>query len=239
MIRMSRLRFSFLCFGLFLLCLAIPAEAHLEEVQTGGSSASTSVTTSASLTATEGHLYLASISYKPNRSVLGVSGLNLVWTEVVSQCGGRSQTGVSVWMAQGTPSGVDEVVTATLSSAPSNAVIAVARYSGASGIGTVESANTNGVAGGCSGGTDSNSYAFPLTTTVADAVVYGAVAMRNRSHTPGAGYTEQVEFAQGSGGITAAIAGEDQIFGAASAVTVDGSFSKTVDWAVVAVEIQP
>jgi len=28
MIRMSRSRFSFLCFGLFLLCLAIPAEAH-------------------------------------------------------------------------------------------------------------------------------------------------------------------------------------------------------------------
>ncbi len=106
----------------------------------------------------------------------------------------------------------------------------------------MESANTNGVGvdGGCSGGTDSNSYSVPLTTTVADAVVYGAAAMRSRSHTPGADYTEQVEFAQGSsGGTAASIAGEDWTVDSASAVTVDGSFSGTVDWAVVAVELQP
>jgi len=209
----------------------------LEEVQTGGTSGSTSVTTGATLTGVVDHLYLASITYKPHKTVVSVSGLGMAWTQVRSQCGGRSQTGMSVWMAQGTPSG-NGFVTATLSSAPSNAAIAVVRYSGVNGIGNVESANTNGVDGGCNGGTDSNAYSFQLATTTDNPMVYGAVGIRNRSHDPGAGYSEQVEFAQGSGGNTAGIAVEDQSFGTLSTVTMNGSFSSNVDWAVIAVEIQ-
>ena len=150
-----------------------------EDVVTGGSTGSTTVSTATNVTAASGHLYLASIAAKSNRTVLSVSGLDLTWTEVKSQCGARSATGISVWKAQGTPSG-DGVVTATLSSSPTNAVIAVTRYSGVNGIGNVESANTLGVDGVCSGGTDANSYTFPIATTANDTVVYAAVAMRHR-----------------------------------------------------------
>ena len=215
-----------------------PPGVTLEQpVHTGGSTSSTTVSVP-NVTAAPGHLYLAAIAFKPNRSVTDVTGLGLLWTEVKAQCGGRGQTGISVWKAQGTPSG-DGSVTATLSRAPSNAVIAVARYSGAMGVVTVASANTISVDGPCSGGTDTNSYSLPLATTVDDAVVFGAVAMRNRRHTPGLGYTEQVEFTAGTGGSTAGMAVEDQELSSVSIVDVNGSFSGTVDWAVVALEIRP
>ena len=91
-------------------------------------------------------------------------------------------------------------VRATLTAAPLNAVIVVSRYSGvnaASPIGDVVSANTLGVNGRCSGGTDSDSYSVELTTTEANSLAYGAVAIRLKGHTTGAGYTEQAQVAQG------------------------------------------
>jgi len=213
-----------------------------EEIQTGGSSSSTTVTTSTSLTGVSGHLYLAAIAKKANVAVTSVSGLGLSWTLVRAQCAGRNQTGVEVWMAQGTPSG-SGTVTATLASAPGNAVIAVSRYSGvdpASPIGNIISGNTLGASGACSGGTDNNSYSFNLTTTVNGAFVYGAAAMRDKLHTPGAGYTERAEIAQGATtGSKASVAVQDQSIASAGTVTVNGTFSGSVDWAIVAVEIKP
>ena len=89
------------------------------------------------------------------------------------------------------------------------------------------------------GGSDNSSYSFNLTTGVADAVVYSAAARRHKPHTPGSGYTERDEIQQGGGGAAAGEAVQDQSFASASTVTVDGSFSGSVDWAVVAVEIKP
>ena len=213
-----------------------------EETQTGGSSSSTTVATSAALTGAGNHLYLAAIASKGNTAVSSVSGLGLNWTRVKAQCAGRNNTGVEVWMAQGTPGGND-VVTATLAAAPSNAVIAVSRYSGvdpASPIGNLVSGNTNGADGACSGGADNNAYAFNLTTTVDGAMVYGAAAMRDKTHTPGAGYAERVEIAQGSSnGSKAALAVQDKKFASVITATVDGTFSGSVDWAVVGLEIKP
>jgi uncharacterized repeat protein (TIGR02543 family) len=212
-----------------------------EETRTGGSSASSTVTTSASLTGVSGHLYLAAISTKSHVNVTSVSGLGLTWTLLKAQCAGRNQTGVSVWRAQGTPS-TSGTVTATFSSAPKNAVIAVSRYSGVDGansVGNVVSGNTVGTNATCSGGVDNSSYSFNLTTTVNGAVVYGAVAMRNRTHSPGTGYIERVEFGQGSSGDQASVAVMDKIVASAATVTVNGTFSSSVDWAVVALEIKP
>ena len=87
--------------------------------------------------------------------------------------------------------------------------------------------------------TDNRSYSLDLTTTVDNATVYGAVAMRNKTHTPGAGYTERAKVKQGVGGAAASIAVVDQTVTSPSAVTVNGSFSGAVDWAVVAVEVRP
>jgi hypothetical protein len=218
-----------------------------EETQTGGSSNSTTVATSANLTGANGHLYLAAISMQPRVNVLAVSGLGLNWTLVKKQCSGLNTIAVEVWMAQGLPSG-NEAVTATLASAPSATVIAVSRYSGVvptgggmNPIGNVISGNTNGANASalCSGGVPSASYAFDLATTVDDAVVYSAVGMKARTHAPGADYAERAEIKEVGGGLTSSIAVEDKKVAAAGSVMVDGSFSGTSDWAEVGLELKP
>jgi hypothetical protein len=160
-----------------------------QETQTGGASNTTTVTTAASLIGVSGDLYLVAIATKPSVAVSTVSGLGLSWTLVQAQCGGRSQTGVAVWMALGVPSG-NGPVTATLAKAARHAVIAVSRYSGvdtADPLGNVMSGNTMGINGACSGGTDTAAYALTLPMTVDGAAVYGAVSIRQRTHTPGLG----------------------------------------------------
>jgi hypothetical protein len=215
-----------------------------EETRTGGASSSTTVTTATSLAGISGQLYLAAISTRPFMKANAVSGLGLNWRLLRSQCAGRNNTGVEVWMAQGTPS--DGTVSATFVSAPTNAVIAVSRYSGVPAlrdgvnpVGNVFSGNTKGANGICSGGVDNSSYSFNLTTSVDGAVIYGAAAMRNRTHTPGAGYAERAEIKQGASSITASLAVEDKVFPSATLATCNGIFSGSVDWAVVAVEIKP
>jgi uncharacterized repeat protein (TIGR02543 family) len=214
-------------------------QVAFEESKTGSSSKSTTVATSANLTGVNGHLYLAAISTKDNIAVTRVAGLDLNWTLVKAQCAGRNNTGVEVWMAQGTPSlPLSGVVTATLAAKASNAVIAVSRYSGVDAtnpFGNVVSGNTNGVSGACSGGKDNKSYSFNLTTTTNGARVFGAAAMRDRSHTPGAGYTERAEIKKSS----ASVAVQDKSVAAVETVILDGTFSSKADWAVVAVEIKP
>jgi uncharacterized repeat protein (TIGR02543 family) len=93
--------------------------------------------------------------------------------------------------------------------------------------------------GACAGGVDGNSYSFNLTTTVSGAVVYSAAALKARTHSPGAGYTEQVEFQHPHAVNPVGVAVEDMGVASASTVTVNGSFSGPVDWALVALEIKP
>jgi hypothetical protein len=207
----------------------------------GGSSGVTSVSTAGPVTAGAGRLYLAAITAKPHRTVASVAGLGLAWTEVATQCGGRSQTGVSLWRAFGTPSG-DGAVTATLASSATNAVIVVASYSGADAaapLGATLSGNTLGAGGACSGGVDGTAYSFPLTTTAPGAVVFSAAAMRTKTHAPGAGFTERTERAQGIDSNTASAAVMDMTFESPSLATVAGTFSGAVDWAMIAVEVRP
>ena len=143
-------------------------------------------------------------------------------------------------MAQGSGAGV---VTASFVSPTTNAVMVVSRYSGvdtATPIGSMVSGNTNGVEGLCSGGVDSDTYLFDLPTTVDGAVVYAAASMRNRRHEPGVDYTERAEVTQGSGGSLTSVAIEDQeVEFASPVVAVDGTFHRTVDWAVIGFEIIP
>ncbi len=213
-----------------------------EETRTGGSSSSTTVKAATPLTAVAGQLYLAAISTRPKVNVTSISGLGLTWTLVKAQCSGRNATHVEVWKAFGTPTSND-TVRATLASAPNNAAIAVSRYSGVESvtpIGNFISGNTNGWNGACSGGVDTSFYSFNLTTTANNAVIYGAVAMRAKTHAPGAGYTERAEILQGGVSNTAAsVAIEDQTFANAGTNLFNGTLSSSVDWAVVALEMRP
>ena len=193
---------------------------------------------SGTVTAVANQLYLAAVSTRSRADVTGVSGLGLTWTRVRAQCGGRGSTGVEVWQARGTPD-VSGPVTATLASAPGRAVISVSRYGGSGGVGATATANTNGSAGGCSGGSDRSSYTIDSTTTAAKSLRFGAVALRNRTHAPGSGYSERVDFRRGSGSSAAGLAVEDKLSPAASAGPVNGTLSGSTDWAVIAVEVRP
>ena len=219
--------------------LTAASAVMFEEVASGSSSGSSTVTTSTSLTGVTDHLYLASVSYRPDTTVTGVSGLGLAWSPVEEHCSSTGQTGVSVWQALGTPTG-NGTVTATLSSSVSNAVIAVTRYSdvrGSAAVTGVVQGNTNGVDGACSGGSNTSSYSFNVTTTGTNSRVYGTVGKRQKFHTPGASYTERADIRSGNGNQAAGVAVEDAPVAAPSLVTVNGSFNGGVDWAFVGLEI--
>jgi hypothetical protein len=211
----------------------------LQEVVSGGSVGLASVATAGPVGAGSGALYLAAVAAKSNTSVTGISGLGLTWTQVRHQCGGRGQTGVAVFRAQGSPA-AGGIVTANLAEAASAAVIHVARYSGASAtgpIGAIASANTNGTSGACSGGIDGAAYDFGLTTGGSNSLVFVAAAMRSKNHLPGSGYAEIAETYAGSGGSTAGASLAQRLVASPSALSVNGSFDGTSDWAVVAVEV--
>ena len=174
----------------------------LQEVRTG-TAATTTVSTSASLLAVSGELYLAAVSSKPYSPVNALTGLGLTWERVDKQCGGRDQTGTDLWYAIGLVS-QGGPVTATLTGSPRNVVIAALRFSGAIGIGNVTSGNTNGVDGLCEAGSDSDRYSFSLEAADG-AVVLSAVAARNRTHLPGSGFASVSEVVSGSGGQVASI----------------------------------
>lgn len=216
-------------------------QVSYQESVSGSASGSSTVSTDSALTRINGALYLAAITSKSPETVSMVSGLGLSWTLLKSQCSGRNHTAVEIWQAQGTPS-ADGIVTATFESPPGNAVIAVTRYAWVdptNPIGNIISGNTNGENGLCSAGVDSNAYAFPIAATDSGAVIYGAAAIRNRSHSPGSGYTEIVELVQGTGGSTATLAVQDYLSPTPGSLTFNGNISGNVDWAAAALEIRP
>jgi len=212
------------------------------ETQTGGASLSPAVTTAASLSGGANYLYLAAITTRPKIKVNSVAGLGLTWKLVKAQCSGRNNLGVEVWMAQGTPTS-NSAITATLAATATNAVIAVTRYSGASTVtplGAPIAGNTKGVNGVCTGGVDSASYSFNLTTTEAGAAVYGVAGLRNKTHTSRSrDFIERAEIKQGTDSNIATLAVADKIVPAAGATTFNGTFSGATDWAVIAVAIKP
>lgn len=233
------------CLTIALVCISSLAslgdtrEVTHEETVTGGSSASLTASTSGPLTAAAGHLYLAAISARPNVAAASVAGLGLTWTRVLTQCSGRNQTGVELWMALGTPTG-DDQVTATFNSAPNGAAIIVSRYSGVDAknpLGVLVSGNTAGGIGACSGGVDNATYSFNLTAS-SGAMVYGVSASRNRTNTPGLGFTKRGELLP-SGTAGTGLAVQEKSVTATGAVTFAGTMNGAADWVAVALEIKP
>ena len=217
--------------------LTAPTSVLFEEAESGSGSG-TGVSTSAALSGVDDHLYVASISTVPDVGVSSVTGLGLAWSEAASHCSADGGTGVSLWVASGSPTG-DGSVLANLDSSVSNAVIVVTRYSGAAGTpSSVVVGNANGVAGACTGGPNTSSYAFNVSTVGPNARVLGAVAIRNRSHTPGSGFSERAEVDAGNGVSAAGVAVEDRSVAAPSTTSVAGSLNTRVDWAFAGLAIE-
>ena len=244
--RRARRRALLVVLATALFCAAGPALAQsgaivLEEVVTGGSLESAFVTTSTDVTAVSNDLYLAAVSSKRFDLTIAVNGLGLAWTPVVEQCSGDGDTGAAIWMARGVPAGSGPV-SAQLASKSRSTVITVLRYSGANTldpIGALASANTNGPAGPCTSGSDSDAYSVDIAATADGAVIFGAVGIRQRLHTPGVDYTEIAEIHSGTLGATSGQATEHRTLTTAGIVPIDGSMSNTTDWAVAGLEILP
>jgi hypothetical protein len=212
-----------------------------EEVKTGVSSLSNSVSTSENITGANGNLYLAAIASKDRENVQSVSGLGLNWIKIKAQCSGRDQTGVEIWMASGNPGGND-VVAATFNAVADNAIIAVARYSNtdaANPVGTLISGNTVGADGLCSGGIDTDAYNFNMAVSASGAMIFGAIATRNRNNQPGSGYMELIDMSQGAGGLVAGLAVQERTLASPGTIAFSGTLNKPVDWAIIALEIRP
>lgn len=211
-----------------------------QEDKNGGASNSAQVSTGNELVGVDGDLYLAAVAAQPHQPVIAVSGLGLSWSLVHEQCAGRGLTGVSLWKAQGTTTGVD-IVSAQLATAAENVAIAVARYAGVDTIqplGALVSANTNGTAAACSAGTDTTAYSLAINTVEPNAVVFGAVAHLDATHWPASGWTEREEFHHGVG-TQASVSMLEHAPAAPGTVTWAGSLSVAVDWAAIGVEIRP
>jgi hypothetical protein len=209
------------------------------EATEGGSANISTVTTATALTGATGHLYLAAVSTKPYRQVSALSGLGLTWTRVATQCAGRSQTGIELWSAQG--SATSGQVTASLVSAPNNAVIAVARYGGVATTNPLTplvTGNTNGVSGNCGNATDTATYVFNVSPSGSNSLVVGAVALRNKTHNSGSGYVTRIEVSHGTAGNVAGIALVDRVVPLATTMPLHGTLNSPVDWAVIATELR-
>ncbi len=213
---------------------------RFEEVASGGALDASTVTTDGALAAAAGDLYVAAIASRTPVAVTGVTGLGLTWTRLRAQCAGRNQTAIEVWTAQGDPAS-SGAVSATFAQAPTSGAITASRYSNVSGdpLGRVLSANSNGPGGACSGGDDGDSYSFDVEASVEGAFVFGALTMRNRTHTPAPGFRERREVMSGSGGSAASLSIVDLQAPAPQTVALAGTFSGEVDWALVGFEILP
>jgi hypothetical protein len=206
----------------------------------GVAAATTLVETATTMSAGPDAVYLASIASRSNVTVSSVTGLGLTWRQVATSCAGRSQAHLALWVASGSPTS-SGVVQARFASSTKAAALVVHRYAGAdvaTPLTTPVVANTNGVGGACSGGTDNASYAVPTPHTATSGLAYGAVTMRSRSHTAGSGFVERAEVRGGSGGDTTGLATVDGALATSSPTTVTGTFGGTVDWAAITTTIR-
>ncbi len=152
-----------------------------QEAQIGNSTGIGSVV-SASIAGGTAQTYLAAIarevSSATNGTVSGVTGLGLTWTQVATQNSDDDHRRLDIWTASGVATA--GAVTATFSTVPTSARIAVHRLTG---LGAVQA----------SGGTAANSGTVtgPALSGTDKGISFLAAAINNATSTAGAGYTER------------------------------------------------
>lgn len=157
---------------------------------TTGNSTTSSVATSAAVTAGTLQCLLAFISREGVETITGVSGAGLTWTQVKSQVSDDAHRTLDCWKAVGTTTAT--TVTATLSSAES-CHIAVLQFSGVDQTTPVQA----------NGGTVANSATVtgPAIAGTNLGMAILAVSQDSTTATAGAGYTERSDEKQSAGTI--------------------------------------
>jgi hypothetical protein len=204
----------------------------------GSAADASGVTTRDVVPGNSDRLYLLSVSSRPFRRVDRITGLQLDWSLVRTQCASGDDAGIEVWMAHG--DGVTGPVTADLDAAADYAVLSVAQYSGvdpSDPLGTVLSANASGADDECTSGVRSASYAIDIETLTEGGVVFAAVTMRDREHTSEHGFIGRSQESRGAGPTAASLAIADRAVDAGTH-KLGGRFDGDVAWAVVSMEIR-
>ena len=189
------------------------------------------VSTSGSVTANASHFYLAAITFRDSvQTVTGVSGLGLTWAQVASKTADGGFNRTEVWAGSGTAT-LTGIVTASLSAAADNAVIAVSRFSGVDLADPIETTATQGT------GTPSTAVSGVVNANENNDRVYSAVGMRRRTATPGSGFTEHADLRTGTTANDAALQVQSKLTsGAPGNQTCDATITDgTSDWALVMV----
>jgi len=203
----------------------------------------TSVTTSESILGVSNNLYLTSISVNPKIDVQSVSGMDLAWLPLESQCGALGGSQTEVWWAIGDDSTTDGAVTANLSAGAKSMVVSTSRISGINSenpFGSIVSGNNN-EDGSCSGGTVSDNYNFEVNIGNQNSMLFGAVGasyeQNGYQHSPGSGFEEIFHWVTKFNDVGLSVVQKPDL--PMSTTLLDGTFSQLRDWHVIGIEIKP
>jgi len=204
----------------------------------------TSVTTSDSISGVSNNLYITSISVNPKINVTSVTGMNLGWMPLLSQCGSMGGSQTEVWYAIGNETTSDGVITAQLDSGAKSMVVSTSRISGInpqSPFGTIFSGNHYGEDGSCSGGNVTNNYNFKINIENQNSMLFAAIGASQEQngyqHTPGPGFEEIFHWVTKFNDVGLSVVHKPDL--PMSTTSLDGTFSQLRDWHVIGIEIKP
>jgi hypothetical protein len=211
-----------------------------EQTITAAALRSNMISCNETFTVGSGQFFLATLVSKPHREVIAITGLGLDWYPVANQCGARKATGIYSWMAFGDPD-LAEPVKAKFDHEWKNAVMTISRYQNVDAnnpVATVVSMNTLGIDGGCSGGKDSANFNLPMNINNQNSRLVLATATRHYRFETEADFAQRARLLHGSGGDVAGLALYDREEPEIRKVAIQGKYSRKVDFAVVALELQ-
>jgi PKD repeat protein len=203
----------------------------------------TSVTTSDSLSGVSNNLYITSISVNPKIDVESVTGMNLDWISLRSQCGSMGGSQTEIWYAIGNETTSDGAITAQLASGAKSMVVSSSRISGINPqdpFGVIITRNNN-QDGSCSGGSPSTNYDFEVDIQNHNSMLFGAIGASQEQngyqHTPGSGFSEIFHFVTKFNDVGLSVVQKPNV--PKSTTSLDGTFSELRDWHVIGIEIKP
>ncbi len=211
-----------------------------EQTINAAASRSDMIACNETFTVGSGQFFLATLVSKPHREVISITGLGLDWYPVANQCGAREATGIYTWMAFGDADLADPVK-AKFEKEWKNAVMAISRYQNVDAnnpVATVVSMNTLGIDGGCSGGKDSDNFILPMSINRQNSRLVLATATRHYRFETEADFAQRGRLLYGSGGDVAGLALYDREEPEVRELAIKGKYSRKVDFAVVALELQ-
>ncbi|MCH7757210.1 MAG: PKD domain-containing protein [Thaumarchaeota archaeon] len=204
----------------------------------------TSVTTSDSILGISNNLYITSISVNPNIDVESVTGMNLGWMPLRSQCGSMGGSQTEVWYAIGNETTSDGVITAQLASGAKSMVVSASRISGINPqdpFGTIFSGNYYGENGSCSDGNVTNNYNIQMNIENQNSMLFGVIGASQEQngyqHTPGPGFVEIFHWVTKFNDVGLSVVQKPNV--PISTESFDGTFSQLRDWHVIGIEIKP